>query len=193
VAYRVRDIALIDAIEAKPRAPFDGDVWRVTREGRDPVLGGPSNSRWCNGAFDVHYTSQEKDGAIAEIHAFLSEQPVFPSKLRFHAHCLKVQASRTLRIADLQALEALGVDVSRYSSRDYARTQAIADAACFLDFDGLIAPSARWNCQNIMLFTQRLGTDQIVLVGSETSPVDFGSWRRDRAFLEARQEARTSK
>jgi RES domain-containing protein len=178
VASRVRDIALIDTIEAKPRVPFSGDVWRVTREGRDPALGGPSNSRWCNGAFDMLYTSQEKDGAIAEIHAFLSEQPVFPSKLRFIAHRLKVQASRTLRIADLQALEALGVDVARYSSRDYVRTQAIADAACFLDFDGLIAPSARWNCQNIMLFTQRLGADQIVLAGSEQMPVDFAGWRR---------------
>jgi RES domain-containing protein len=157
---------------------FAGDVWRVLREGRDPIRGGPSNSRWCDGGFDVLYTSFERDGAVAEVHAFLSEQPVFPSKLRFHAHRLRITAGKTLTLADLPALAALGVDVAAYASRDYRRTQAIADAACFLEFDGLIAPSARWACRNAMLFTQRLAEDAIAVMQSEPAPIDFNAWRR---------------
>jgi hypothetical protein len=48
------------------RDPFTGPVWRAVREERDPSVGTPSSSRWCNGNFDVLYTSLEADGAVAE-------------------------------------------------------------------------------------------------------------------------------
>ena len=68
---RARDLQLLDAIDAFTREPLDAEVWRVVADGRDPVLGSPSLSRWCDGTFDVLYTSLERDGAIAEIHALL--------------------------------------------------------------------------------------------------------------------------
>jgi RES domain-containing protein len=173
----VRDIALIDAIDAKVREVFVSDVWRVTRDGRDPLRGGASDSRWCNGAFSVLYTSLERNGAAAEVYSFLAEQPVFPSKLRFNAHRLSVQADKILRFADVSSFAALGVDVARYSSRDYVQTQAIADAAYFLEFDGLIAPSARWNCMNAMLFNERISGHSISLECLQTEPVDWAQLR----------------
>ena len=171
-----RDLALIDAIDALPRRPFAGQVWRVVRAGRDPALGAPSHSRWCNGTFDVLYTSLERDGALAEIHAFLALQPVFPSKIQWDCHALTVTAQRTLRIADFAALEKLGVDTARYTGRDYKQTQAIADAAYFLDFDGLLAPSARWACDNLMLFTDRLGAGAVKAGKAER--VEWAGWRK---------------
>ena len=150
---KARDLHLLDAIDAFKREPFSQPVWRVARDGRDPLLGAPSSSRWCDGTFDVLYTSLERDGAIAEIHALLSVQPVFPSRVRFLAHRVTVKARQTLRFADLATLGRLGIDVGRYRDREYSRTQAVADAAYFLGFDGLIAPSARWDCLNAVLFT----------------------------------------
>ncbi len=175
---RARDLDLLDAIDAFKREPFEADVWRVTREGRDPVSGSPSQSRWCNGTFDVLYTSLEADGAIAEIHALLSLQPVFPSKMRWFAHRLKVSATRTLKLADLPVLGRLGIDVPRYGERDYRRTQEIADAAYFLGFDGLIAPSARWDCLNFVLFTDRLPSGQVTIVETVSDPIDWRAWRK---------------
>lgn len=177
---RARDIALLDAIDAFKREPFAQPVWRICREGRDPTLGSASNSRWCNGAFDVLYTSLERDGALAEIHALLTLQPVFPSKLVSYAHRLKVEARETLRIADLPTLAALGVDVARYRERNYARTQEVTDAAYFLGFDGLVAPSARWDCLNATLFTDRSAPGAIILEESESQPVDWRAWRESR-------------
>src|SRR4051795_13654947 len=98
----------------------------------------------ANGTFDVLYTSFERDGAIAEIHALLSLQPVFPSRDVWFANRLKIRAAQTLRVADLPTLARLGVSAARYAERDYEKTQEIADAAYFLGFDGLIVPSARW-------------------------------------------------
>ncbi len=175
---RARAIALLDAVDAFRREPFDAQVWRVAREGRDPLLGAPSQSRWCNGAFDVLYTSLEHDGAAAEVHALLTLQPVFPSRTRWFAHRVKVAAAQTLRLADLTTLARLGVDAARYAERDYSRTQEIADAAHFLGFDGLLAPSARWDCLNLVLFTDRVPPGQIETVESHDDPIDWATWRK---------------
>lgn len=177
---RARDPDLLDAVDAFQREVFSGSVWRVARNERDPVLGSPSRSRWCNGSFDVLYTSLERDGAIAEIHALLSLQPVFPSKSQWFAHRLQVSASQTLRLANLAILNRLGVDTARYADRDYGRTQEIADAAYFLGFDGLIAPSARWECLNAVLFTGRLAPDQIAVSESSADPIDWDHWRKQK-------------
>jgi hypothetical protein len=172
-ARRARDLGLLDAVDAFQREALDAEVWRVVRAGRDPTLGGPSRSRWCNGEFDVLYTSFEQDGAIAEIDALLSMQPVFPSKVEWFIHKLKVAAPQTLKLADLATLQKLGVDAARYGAREYGRTQEITDAAFFLGFDGLIAPSARWACLNFVLFTERVPADQIKVVQTLEMPVSW--------------------
>ncbi len=173
---RARDLGLLDALDAFRREAVEIDVWRLVRAGRDPALGSPSRSRWCNATFDVLYTSFERDGAIAEIHALLSLQPVFPSKNGWFAHKLRATAAQTLRLADLQTLAKLGVDSARYGERDYGRTQEIADAAFFLGFDGLIAPSARWTCLNLVLFTDRIPPDQVRVVEAPRTPVSWEDW-----------------
>src|SRR5690606_33171888 len=143
-----RDHVLLDAIDALERIPFQGHVWRIVREGRDPTVGHPSGGRWDPGTFDVLYTSCTPDGALAEIHFHLSRQPVFPSKVRYDLHKLNVRARKTLRFADMRALATVGIDEAAYSEILYARTQEVGDAAYFLGFDGIIAPSARWPCLN---------------------------------------------
>lgn len=174
---RARDINLLDAVDAFPREPVDAEVWRLARLGRDPTIGSPSRSRWCDGNFDVLYTSFEKDGAMAEIHSLLSLQPVFPSKDAWCASRLKIQAAATLKLADLATLEKLGVAAARYAERDYTKTQHVADAAYFLGFDGLIAPSARWSCLNVMLFTDRIPPGQIQVAETSHQPVRWDEWR----------------
>lgn len=176
---RARDLTLLDALDRFGRERFSGPVWRVTRGGRDPLLASPSNSRWCNGTFDVLYTSLERNGAIAEIHAMLALQPVFPSVPVWFVYKLNITADKTLKIADLSTLGHLGVNVAGYTGRDYSRTQDIADAAYFLGFDGLIAPSARWQCQNAMLFPDRIAPDQIALAASAGERIDWSQWRKD--------------
>lgn len=177
-ARRARDLELLDGVDAFRREALDIEVWRLVRAGRDPALGSPSRSRWCNGTFDVLYTSFARDGAIAEIYALLSLQPVFPSKDRWLASRLKIVTTQTLRLADLPTLARLGVDITRYAARDYRRTQEVADAAFFLGFDGLIAPSARWTCLNLALFTDRVPPDQIDIVEVSKMPVVWEDWRK---------------
>jgi hypothetical protein len=175
---RARDFKLLDLIDGQPRHRYDGAVWRAARDGRDPLQGSRSNSRWCNGNFDVLYTSLERNGAIAELYSLLSLQPVFPSKVTFKCYELYVQTAQSLKILELADLASLGIDVNRYKDREYTATQAVADAAFFLGFDGLLLPSARWACANAILFTDRISPDKLTIHESKTSPIDWAEWRR---------------
>lgn len=173
-----RDHLLLDALDALPREAFRGRAWRVVPEGRDPTMARRSLTRWCDGTFDVLYTSLKRDGALAEAYAYLNLQPVFPSKPGWRCFELEIATRRTLRFADLSALRDRGVDVDTYGDRRYSRTQAIANAAHFLGFDGLIAPSARWRCQNLVLFAAQLAPEDIGIVAHPGEPIDWTAWRR---------------
>lgn len=175
-----RDLALLDAIDACRRTSFSGTVWRVAREGKDPLQPSGAHGRWSNGTFDALYTALERDGAVAEIFALISAQPVFPSRMRWWAHRLHVSAKAALKIADATGLRALGIDTATYRERSYSTSQSIADAAFFLGFDGLIAPSARWDCLNLMLFAGRIAPADIVLEDIEPSPIDWTAWQAAR-------------
>ena len=115
VIRRRRDNALLDAIEAHAPTIFDGTLWRVVRDGRSPVTCSRSGGRWDDGTFDVLYTSQEADGALAEMHFHLGRgQPVFPSKVRYHLHEIQAALNKALKLLDLAVLTTLGLDTARY-------------------------------------------------------------------------------
>jgi len=172
----VHDRGILDALEAIDPEPFVGEVWRVTRRGRDPLRGSAANGRWSPnvGEFEVLYTSLERDGALAEIGYRLSLEPVWPSRIEHEAHLIAVATERTLRFASVDSLAPLGVAISRYQTFEYQSTQAIAAAAYFLEFDSLIVPSARFPCANLVIFTERATG----LVLRDSQAVDWEIWRQ---------------
>ena len=174
---RPHDSALIDALEDRATEVFLGDVWRVTRAGRDALMGSTAPGRWSPGEDrPVLYTSLERKGALAEIGFRLSLEAVWPSRLMHEIHCVKAQTSRTLRFADVTALVPLGVDPARWQGFGYEASQAIAAAAHFLEFDGLIVPSARADCANLVVFQGNQGPACVLSV-RHTQPVDWSVWR----------------
>lgn len=174
---RVHDRDVLDALESIDGTPFSGAVWRTTRKGRDPVRGSAANGRWSpNGEFEVLYTSLERAGSLAEIGFRLSLEPVWPSRIQHEVHRIEAEAERCLRFADVANLQPLGVDPACYGTFDYEVTQAIAAAAHFLEFDGLLVPSARHPSDNLVIFMDRVGAASLEVVTSED--VDWAEWRR---------------
>jgi RES domain-containing protein len=181
--HRARDNALIDAIEGIASTKFVGEVWRVVRTGRDVLASGSVGGRWDDATFDVLYTSQTADGAVAEMHFHLSRgQPVIPSKVSYRLYQLKIDLAKALKLADLNAIGSLGVDTSRYGAlsyndrtQEYPRTQEIAETAHFVGFDGLIVPNARWSCMNAIIFTGRTGPDSLD-VTKDHGQINWNSW-----------------
>ena len=87
---------------------------------------------------------------------------------------MAVRAEKTLHLADMRALARLGIEEPAFSEVLYARTQEIGDAAYFLGFDGIVAPSARWSCLNAVLFTDRIAPERIEV---RATKVDWRAWR----------------
>ena len=97
-------------------------------------------------------------------------QPVMPSRVHYRLFELQVHVGRALKLLDLDALSALGLDVARYGrlsyqdkSQEYPRTQQIGEVAHFLEFDGLIVPSARYGCHNAVLFGDRVPPEAMAI------------------------------
>jgi hypothetical protein len=174
---RIHDRVILDALEALDPERFVGSVWRVTRIGREPLRGAAAHGRWSpSGEFEVLYTSLAREGALAEIGYRLSLQPVWPSRIEHEIHMIEVETERNLRFVDVASLAPLGIDPARYRSTEYAATQAIATAASFLGFDGLIVPNARFDCSNLVIFTEHAPA----LTLTQTEAVDWDHWRRNR-------------
>ena len=88
--------------------------------------------------------------------------------------------THALHLADATELEMLGITSTDYRERNYERTQAIAEAAHFLGFDGLVVPSARWKCQNLVLFMDRMAPADIVVAESDSQLIDWAQWHKSR-------------
>ncbi|CAN5552454.1 hypothetical protein BH09PSE5_BH09PSE5_16200 [soil metagenome] len=79
-------------------------------------------------------------------------------------------------------LEALGVPRNSYGDVNLPRTQQIGAVVEFLGCDGLIAPCARWDFDNLIPFSDRMGEDSdLEIVGSES--VDWLSWATTQGLL----------
>jgi len=61
--HPVRDPAIIDFLEAHPRRPFQGTLWRAVRADRDPLRSSSPKGRWDDGSIDVLYASLQANGA----------------------------------------------------------------------------------------------------------------------------------
>jgi len=179
---RVHDRAVLDALDAMDPVLFDGTVWRITRSGRDATRGSAANGRWSpGGSVEVLYTSLERAGALSEIGYRLTLEPVWPSRIQHDIHQVTTRCERALQFADIGSLAGLGVDVSRYESFDYGATQALASAAHFLEFDGLLVPSARHPSTNLVLFMDRCLPGSLEIQSTER--VDWTAWRRQRGAI----------
>ena len=163
--YRpIRDQRLLDALDALTRIPYGGTVWRSVREGRDPLACWRSGGRWDDGTLDVLYTSETRQAAIDErrFHIYRG-QPIIPSRVRYELFELRVSLEAVMRFETLDDLAALGLDVQSYGrlsylerSKEYPRSQEIAEACAFLGADGILVPSARTpGSNNLVVFCEQ--------------------------------------
>jgi RES domain-containing protein len=139
-------------------------VWRSVRAGADPLICWRSGGRWDDGSFDVLYTSETREAAIAERQFHLYQgQPIPPSKVRYELFELRVSLEAVMVFEDLNALGALGLEVARYGQlsyvermQEYPRSQEIAEACSFLGADGILVPSARQpGANNLVVFCEQ--------------------------------------
>jgi hypothetical protein len=175
----IHDQGLVDQLSALVTERFEGEVFRTTGRSTDPLAFSVNGGRWAPPARDgadvpVLYTSIERDGSLAEVVAYLTQLTPLPLSRPMKVSRLGVSTAKTLRLARV-SLEGLGVDMARYGERDYEHTQNIGAALAFLGLDGLVAPSARWHCDNLMIYqtNHMLLNERLEVI--EVEDVDWGA------------------
>jgi len=178
----IHDPILIDRLSELPVEAFAGEVFRATPKSLDPLTYSTRAGRWSvDGGVAVLYTSLTREGALAEIGFHWSRLTPLPTKPAM-LHRLRLTTKSTLRLVRAQ-FPMFGVDPARFGELNYARTQEIGEAVAFLGKDGLIVPSARWDCDNLMLFNDNQAIEsELEVVSSEE--VDWLSWSRDHGILD---------
>lgn len=176
----IHDPELLDALSNLPVTDFEGPVFRVTGRFADPIAFSQSGGRWAmdtdkEGGCPILYTSTMREGAIAEVASYLGLLTPVPQKpLKLHE--LEVSLDKTLRLA-VADFSSLGIDGNLYGERNYQQTQLVGAAVNFLELDGLIAPSARWDCANLMIYGDNHSMDKkLEVIASKELP--FSEWSR---------------
>lgn len=181
----IHDQSLVDKLSGLAVEQFQGEVFRTTGANANPLAFSFNGGRWSPPARDgievpVLYASMVRDGALAEVVSYLTLLTPLPSK-PLKVSRLSVSTNNTMRLARGN-LEALGVDMESYGSRDYGLTQRIGAALAFLGIDGLIAPSARWRCDNLMIYqTNHLLNERLEVI--EAEQIDWHAWGRANGFI----------
>ena len=166
---------MLDALEQMPSASFTGRAWRTTWEGKEPLIGSSAGGRWDPANdFEVLYTSLEPDGSLAEVYFHLSQGPIFSSRAT-EIHELTVNLKSVLAF-DNTALEKLGVDLKNTSVGNYDATHAISSAAHFLEFQGIIVPSVRFDCDNLVVFLDQIDINEAI-IAMNCKPINWPAWR----------------
>jgi hypothetical protein len=169
----------LEALSSLPVAEFEGSVFRVTGMQADPIAFSQSGGRWAmdtdkEGGCPILYTSTRREGAIAEVASYLALLTPVPQK-PLKVHELDVSLDRTLRLA-IADFGALGIIEDEYAQRNYTNTQRVGAAVNFLELDGLIAPSARWDCSNLMIYGDNHKLDKKLDV-IQSSDLPYAEWK----------------
>lgn len=175
------DDRLLDALTSLPETSFSGPVWRVVNAMRSPIDGSRGSGRWNSDINEVLYTSLESNGALSEIHFHISRgNPIFPSRLKHNLVQLTAEFARVLDLSDPSMLTSLDVDMARYSEILYSKTQEIGDAVAFLGIEAIIAPNARHQSNNLIVFMQNIDLEMIEI--GEMTSADWTAWRIENNF-----------
>ncbi len=177
----MRRTDLLDRLLAFPVSQFSETVYRATRRGLQPDTPSISGGRWIPpGLCPVLYTCLTRDGALAEMTYRQSLLNPIPSKPLF-VHRLRVSLTKVMRLT-LDDLLACGVESENYRTPNYSKTREIGDAVWFLEHDGLIVPSARSDCDNLVIFTDQLTSPEISISLVESEEVDWLAWAKERGI-----------
>jgi hypothetical protein len=179
-----RDNRLLDALENLQPTALEAPIWRIVRDGRDPLQCSKVGGRWDDRTFDVLHTSTRADGAVSEMYFHIARgQPVIPSLVQYRLFELRVALSSCLHFASLTDLASLGLQTTSngqlsYAEREqeYPRTQEISEAAHFIGRDGLSVPGARFECQNVIVFCEPAGPEAVEIV-KDHGLIDWATWR----------------
>jgi len=170
----IHDRLMLDILDRQPLVGLHERSYRVTWASRDPLMGSSSGGRWSpNGGFEVLYTSLENNGGMAEAYFHLSRAPVISSS-QMKLNIIELALDKVIHLTD-EVLGELSVEDPRAHSAELDVTQAIGSAARLIGAEAIRVPSARWPCDNVLIFLDAIDLNRQVTV-REQLDINWPAW-----------------
>lgn len=167
------DEQLLDAVNSIGHTRWSGTVSRYTTARREPLSGEGARlfgGRWNPpDLFPVVYLAEpaaacmrELERAAADNHVDVATQLQVP----YLMHTIRVADLPVLDLRDEDAQEVLGLEPSDITG-NWEACQPVGHAAWFLEFAGVLAPSATGPGNTLALFEHRVPPEQIAVENSQ--------------------------
>jgi RES domain-containing protein len=169
------DRDLLEIVDGLPRMPLSTEAYWYIAPGYS-ARGGEGariqGGRWNPPqSFPTLYLVLERECAVAEFYRFAERSGRPPEDLLPRAlYRYEIELSSVLDLRDENVMASVGVTSHVLRSDDPSRCQLVGDAAHYLSFEGLLAPSATGVGHALAVFTDRL------LAGSMTEPLNSELW-----------------
>ena len=145
---------------------WSGEVYRHMFGTASPARDNTVGARWNPPEIAAIYTSLRRETALAEGDFYVAMQPLRPKAVR-RLHRIDVSLSSVLDLRDWSLLHELGIEKAAFTQPEPFRCKEVGGAVAHLGHDGLLAPSARDQGANLVIF---LGNKTAAY---DFSPIDF--------------------
>ncbi len=152
---------LIEAVDGLPRVAFEGTSYRHLARGYLPLTGEGARihgGRWNPpGSFSVLYTALDRATVVAELERSARRQGLsIRDFLPRDEVTYTISLQRVLDLGVASNRAALGLERSDIVGLDWAPCEAVGEAAHYVGFEALLAPSSTSTGQALALFLGRL-------------------------------------
>lgn len=154
-----------------PRTPLSTTVFRVVRQGLDPLA--TTGSLKAGGRFNppnefgALYTSLDATSAVQEVARGLKMRAVDPAQFpegAWWVYELEVQLESVLDLTNSEVLRKTAIAASSLTGSDLTATRRIAAEAREQGYEALLVPSAAApESKNLVIFLDRVPAPPIVL------------------------------
>ena len=165
--------------------PWSGTTYRFTSRGRDPRSGTGARlngGRWNpRGVFATIYLAQPLAACFGELDRRAEAANLPVPALIAQGLELHTLAAHDLRVLDLRAdtaLNQVGLTTDDIADEDWTACQAVGHAADFLDYDGVLAPSASGVGLVVAAFESRLAPGQLEVEDTQLMTLERYRQRR---------------
>lgn len=163
-------VAQVDRIGA---TPFSGQTYRYTAARRDPLSGAGARlfgGRWNpRGIYATTYLALPESACIGELDMAATSQGMTSETFLAAPKVFHSLAVTRLPVLDLRApetLEQVGLTIDDIAGDDWDACQSVGHAAWFLEFGGVLAPSATGNGYVLAAFEDRIDPGSITVTSS---------------------------
>jgi RES domain-containing protein len=152
---------LVEAVDRLERTNLATTVLRHVAPGYFPLSGEGARrhgGRWNPpNSFAVLYTASDRLTMLAELERAAERQGLRAMDLLPRDEVIyAVELQRVLDLSKPSAAAAVGLSTAALTSPDWSACQAVGDAAHYVGFEGILAPSATGGGSALAIFLDRL-------------------------------------